>query len=367
MITIKHKKIEFKDKYRCIVVSDIHSHLDRFKELLAKVGYTNNDYLIINGDFVEKGTQAKETIDYLRYLQANNDKVEVILGNCEYALETLINDDNYSHELINYLNKIGKSGLVDQIVYKYKLDIKTIDPKKLQLIVRNELEDELKYLKTLPTSLETKDFLFIHAGINKKINWQDDILSTFIEKRDFQINGHCLDKYVVVGHLPTSNFHKFNINNDIIIDDEKKIICLDGGTGVKFISQLNALIIEGDNDNYQLKVDYVQPLISDIVVKNYRGINKEIHKVSWPNFKVDILKKEDEFSLCLINNQEIMVKNEFLYCKDNQWFCLDDYTDKMLCVRIDEVVKVIGIYSEYAYVIKDKEIGWIPVDCLKGS
>lgn len=367
MIEIRHKKIDFKGKYRCIVVSDIHSHLDRFKELLEKVGYNEHDYLIINGDFVEKGTQAIETINYLKQLQAKNDKVEVILGNCEYALETLINDDNYSYQLLNYLNKIGKSGLVDQVVYKYKLDIKTIDSNELQLIVRNELKEELTYLKSLPTSLETKDFLFIHAGINKKVNWQNDVLSTFIEKRDFQINGHCLDKYVVVGHLPTSNFHKFNINNDIIIDKQKKIICLDGGTGVKFISQLNALIIEGDNNKYQLKTDYVQPLVNDFIIKDYNGVNKDIHKVSWPNFKVEILDRQDEFSLCLVNDEKIMIKNEFLYFKDNQWLCLDDYTDRMLCVRINDVVKVIGIYSKYAYVIKNKEIGWILADCLKGG
>lgn len=51
---------------------------------------------------------------------------------------------------------------------------------------------------------------------------------------------------MIVGHLPTSNFYKNQINNDICFDEDKKIISIDGGTGVKFISQLNALIIEKD-------------------------------------------------------------------------------------------------------------------------
>ena len=33
------------------------------------------------------------------------------------------------------------------------------------------------------------------------------------------------------------------------MDFDKKIISIDGGTGVKFISQLNALIIENDGKN----------------------------------------------------------------------------------------------------------------------
>ena len=51
-------------------------------------------------------------------------------------------------------------------------------------------------------------------GIENKKDWQNAPLSSFIEKRDFQKVGHCLDKYVIVGHLPTSNFYKNQINND---------------------------------------------------------------------------------------------------------------------------------------------------------
>ena len=56
MIEIRHEKLNIEKPYRCIVVSDIHSHLDRFKQLLKEARYTTQDYLIIDGDFVEKGT-----------------------------------------------------------------------------------------------------------------------------------------------------------------------------------------------------------------------------------------------------------------------------------------------------------------------
>ena len=36
MIEIRHEKLNIEKPYRCIVVSDIHSHLDRFKQLLKE-------------------------------------------------------------------------------------------------------------------------------------------------------------------------------------------------------------------------------------------------------------------------------------------------------------------------------------------
>lgn len=87
--------------------------------------------------------------------------------------------------MLHYLRKIGKSGMIDQIVFQKHLDLKKENPKFLQKIVRDSLKNELTYLQSLPTSLETNDFLCIHAGIEKKKDWQDAPLSSFIEKRDF--------------------------------------------------------------------------------------------------------------------------------------------------------------------------------------
>ena len=115
MIEIKHEKLNIKGKYRCIVISDIHGHLERFQQILKEVDYTTNDYLIINGDFVEKGTQAIETVHYLQYLQQQSKRVYVLLGNCEYALDALINEDRLCQEMLHYLRKIGKSGMLSLI------------------------------------------------------------------------------------------------------------------------------------------------------------------------------------------------------------------------------------------------------------
>ena len=71
----------------------------------------------------------------------------------------MINDDDLCQEMLHYLRKIGKSGMIDQIVSRKHLDLKKEKPQILQKIVRESLQEELNYIASLPTSIETDDFL----------------------------------------------------------------------------------------------------------------------------------------------------------------------------------------------------------------
>ena len=101
MITPKHIKKSIKGDYRLIVISDIHGHLDRFKALLQKVKYTPDDYLIILGDFVEKGDQVIETIHYVKQLSQNK-RTFVLAGNCEWALDALLTVPELAGQIPQY-------------------------------------------------------------------------------------------------------------------------------------------------------------------------------------------------------------------------------------------------------------------------
>lgn len=366
MIETKHIHIHLQEPYRCIVISDIHSHLDRLQQLLEKIGFNGNDYMIIDGDFVEKGTQGIETIRFLYQLQQQYPNVYILLGNCEYALETLVNDPQFAGQMLHYFYKIGKSGLIDQAIHALSIDIEKQAPELIQQQVRDYLRPYIDFIKTLPTTIETDQFLFVHAGIEKRTDWKKGKRSSFIEMRDFQKNGHLLDQYVVVGHLPTSNFCHNCINNDIMIDHEKRIISIDGGTGVKMISQLNALVIEGHDGTYDFHQEYVQPLLPYRVIKDVREDNHEIHKIAWPHFAVEIISAGADFTICrqIDTNLVFDIKNEFLYERHGQIYCLDDYTNYKMSLKQDDVVELIGIYGRYAYVKNNQQIGWVKADAL---
>lgn len=367
MLEVRHLEKRIVGKYRCIVISDIHSHLDRFKELLKKVNYTNDDYLVILGDFIEKGDQAIETIKYLQELQKNSDRVYVILGNCEYALEEMICNQKYAKQVINYLNRIGKSGMIKQALNKLSLDIKKDAPELIQAKVKEYLQPYFDYFNTLPTTLHLNNFIFVHAGIENRKDWKNSKLSSLIEMKTFFQDGHCLNDYVVVGHLPTSNQHSHVINNDIIIDNKKRIISIDGGTGVKFVNQLNALIINGDNDRFYFEKVHVQPLPLYQAIVDVHTEKKKYHKIAWPNYEVNLIKPGKIFSKCLQTNTNhvLKIKNEFLYKNKEKLYCLDDYVDNFIEVENGDVVKLIGVYGIYAYVIKDNNVGWIKFRYLK--
>lgn len=367
VLEVRHEKVYVEGMHRIIVISDIHSHLDRFKQLLQKVNYQNSDYLIVLGDFVEKGDQALETVSFLQYLQSKSNRVYVILGNCEYALEELVCNPKYDKEMLHYLNKIGKSGMIRQALNQLNIDVGVEKSEFIQNKVKNFLEPYFNYFRTLPTTLELNNFIFVHAGIENRMDWHNSSTSSLIEMKTFYQNGHCLDKYVVVGHLPTSNQHHNSINNGIIIDHQKKVISIDGGTGVKAISQLNALIIEENADKYSLSTEYVQPLPLYQAIVDVKNDKQEVNKVAWPNFEVEILEYGKYFSVCrqCNTNKIFKIKNEFLYKKKHNWYCLDDYVDNMLSMCSGDIVKLIGIYGPYAYVIKDNEVGWVKYSYLK--
>lgn len=96
----KIKKLSIPNNVRVIVISDIHGELELFKALLEKVKFSTEDYLIINGDLCEKGSNSKGVVSYVMELSANNPKVHVIEGNCDTLVEELLNENP---QLINYL------------------------------------------------------------------------------------------------------------------------------------------------------------------------------------------------------------------------------------------------------------------------
>lgn len=368
MITPYHLNKTIKGDYRMIVISDIHGHLDRFKSLLQKVKYTPEDYLIILGDFVEKGDQVIETIHYVERLK-QNPRTYVLMGNCEWALDALLTIPELASQIPQYLKRISANGCIREVYHKLHLD----DGKETMLGVQKQiaeyLSEELKFISHLPVTLKMNQFLFVHAGIEKRKDYKNSSLSSLLEMQYFLDQGHVLNEMVIVGHLPTSNYSTHTIDNQIIIDEKKKIISIDGGTGVKSISQLNALIIESKDNQITYQKEYVQPLPYSLVYQEIQQEAHDIHKISFPYFEVQIQKRKSQFSLCYQKetNQTLWIKNEFLYRKHGKDYCLDDYTDCMLSIPSQAKVKVIGIYDQYAYVIYQDQVGWIELKylCMK--
>ena len=369
MVAVKHLTKRIQGDYRLIVIGDIHGHLDRFRALLKKVKYDpNEDYLVILGDFVEKGDQVIETMRFVRHL-STYEKCYVLMGNCEWALAAMLTIPELAVHIPDYLEKVSKNGAIRDIYHQEHLYDGHETRLGIQRVIEHKLHQDLQFIIHLPTTLKLNDFIFVHAGLEDHKSYKEGRFSSYLEMQGFYNKGHHYKETVITGHIPTANYDPYYINNDILIDHEKRIICVDGGSGVKPVSQLNALIIQSINGQIGFEKENVRLTRKVLITKDCEGSTHCPHKVSFPDYEVELIEKGDSFSLCrLMTTDEIFpIKNEFLYTKGKKLYCLDDYTDYFLPVKEGEIVDLIGHYGDVIYALKGQMAGWIPAKYTKLS
>ena len=180
MIAPKHLVKKFAGDYRMVVVSDIHGHLDRFQALLRKVRYTPEDYLVILGDFVEKGDQVIETIHYIQEL-AKRERVFVLMGNCEWALDALLTIPELANQIQGYFKRVSSNGCIREVYHRLHLDQGHETMLGVQKQIADYLHDELAFISHLPVTLKWNQFLFVHAGVEKRKDYKKSSLSSLLE------------------------------------------------------------------------------------------------------------------------------------------------------------------------------------------
>lgn len=188
------------------VTSDLHGYpLQKFKSLLSRAGFCDDDFLYVLGDAIDRGENSVEILMWLM----NTPNAELILGNhekmlldCAFLFEEVTDEalDNLSMDkLINYQKWLANGA-------KPTLDA-------LKKLYRRTLRDILDYISDAPlyatVSISNKNFLLVHSGLNnfspdKKISQytEHDLLWTRPD-----LNTLYSDKFVTVfGHTPTCLF-----------------------------------------------------------------------------------------------------------------------------------------------------------------
>lgn len=286
------------DNARILCVSDIHANLKYFKMLLEKCAYNKNaDYLFILGDILEKGAKNLATLRYVREL-CQNERVILIKGNNDTMCDRMAFHDSkeYFHERIkhrprNTYLEMAKSLGIDSFEEDFEEKRKKVN---------SHFEKELDFMKNLPLAIETKDFIFIHAGIENRPDWQNTEEKFALTEPWFFEKEHQAAKTVICGHYPTYNYKAAN-NTDLPITDKKKrIICIDGGASTKWAGQLNALIINYKNGEYSFETVF-QPMGEEMRVKfSVTSSCKPIY-LNWENQDLSVIEEQDDFLYVKVN------------------------------------------------------------------
>lgn len=357
----KIKKIAIPNHQRIIVISDIHGEVGLLKKLLHKVNYRQDDYLMINGDMCEKGPNSKEVIRYIMDLSSNHPNVYVTEGNCDALIEELLNENP---ALLKYLAR-QKHSLVNEWLEELDFIItEQTTVQEIKQLLMKHFSHEIDWLVNLPTAIETEHFIFVHAGLENIKNWQETDRELAISIPSFLEKNHQANKYVVVGHWPVVNYSTEFPSDNPIINEDKKIIAIDGGNMVKPTGQLNALMIEGDTLSYT----YVDHFPTRKVRQDFYADSTKFGAINYPYYSIQPLAKNDYFTQCkqLETNRVIFVKNEYIHLlNDGKYQVKTDVSCAQLTVHKDDHVSIIDDNcTGYTLIKKDGMLGWVTKDCL---
>ncbi|MFF2448368.1 metallophosphoesterase [Neobacillus sp. NPDC058068] len=356
----KIKQLSIPKHARVIVISDIHGELALFKALLEKVQFGTEDYLIINGDLCEKGSNSKGVVSYVMELAATNPKVYVIEGNCETLMEELLNENP---QLLGYLR-----ARKDSIFHEWleQIGVEVTEETTIQSIkecLTKYLSKEIEWLTALPTAIETDEYIFVHAGIADIDDWKQTERDTAVSLPTFLEKSHRSDKYVVVGHWPVGNYSTDVLVHNPIIQHEKKIIAIDGGNNVKESGQLNALIIQTTNNETAYSFTYVDHYPTCKIGGDFKADPKMSGSISYPFYEIVPVEKGNHFTLCKQpgTNQQRYVKNEYIHRNEKgQFQAKTDISCAQISVKKGDVVSLLDdSCSGYNLIKKDGAVGWM--------
>lgn len=168
---------------RLLAIGDIHGCHDLLRQLLDKVAPGAEDQVVFLGDYVDRGPDARKTIDYLLEFRGRWPQTVFLKGNHE----AMLLDYLAGRERLRYLLNGGENTL-DRYREKGRLQIP---------------EAHLEFLQTLQLTFETEHFIFIHAGLRPGIAIQDQREEDLLWIREeFLFSDYRWGKTVVFGHTP---------------------------------------------------------------------------------------------------------------------------------------------------------------------
>lgn len=350
-------------KCRIICISDVHAYLDDFKSLLKKCSYDPDaDFLFILGDIIEKGTHNIETLNYVQHI-CQNPKAIFIQGNND----TMPYHMAFKDDKARFLSRLQSRPVntFTQMAETLGISDFTENFEQKRQKVTDAYKSQLDFLRSAPLAIETKDFIFVHAAIENRPDWENSDPRVVQAQHWFLRHQHQQPKTVICGHYPTYNFRRGNCSNLPIFDTEKRIIDIDGGMGTKSAMQLNALIINIDGNNYDFETVF-NPHGREVTVKADYTYDKIPKYVDWENHCISVVEDRGEFLLAKneTTGETGVIPESFTGTWDrlHAWIHLDDFVS----VKAGEKFTVSRETENHLFgITQSGKVGFIPKSAVK--
>ena len=142
---------------RQLVISDIHGCSRTFNQLLDVIGLERTDTLYLIGDYIDRGPDSRGVIETMLRLQKDGFCVQPIRGNHEEMMLLAIRSGVF--EDLEEWQENGGDGTLKSYGVSHPKDIP---------------REHLRFLEELPYYRMTRQYLFVHAGLDFSL---DDPLS----------------------------------------------------------------------------------------------------------------------------------------------------------------------------------------------
>lgn len=190
---------------RIYAIGDVHGRLDCLARMHALIGAEiardrPADWRIVHlGDYVDRGPQSAQVLDFLVEAQARDPRVLALMGNHDEGFLHFLADPMEGELFIRY------GGFDTAASYGVVLD--NASPDKLveshrQLVAAMPMA-HLRLLRDLPRCVSFGDFFFCHAGVRPGVALGAQSPYDLVWIRgDFLSHPGLFDKVVVHGHTP---------------------------------------------------------------------------------------------------------------------------------------------------------------------
>ncbi len=169
-------------------IGDIHGCYEKLRIMIDKIDIDfNRDTLVCLGDYIDRGPNSFEVVDYLIQLKKKYRNIVLLKGNHEEMLERYLDG---SDKLVYLAN--GGRQTVDSYLRKRTSDDQGLIP-----------PEHIDFFKKLYHFYQTEDYIFVHAGVREKVPIEkqgpEDLLWI---RQKFIRSDYDFGKKIIFGHTP---------------------------------------------------------------------------------------------------------------------------------------------------------------------
>lgn len=344
---------------RVLCVSDIHGNLRLLKGLLDKVGFGENDTLIVLGDILERHVDSLATLRYLMKVSQSYD-VRFVLGNCDNLVLDFVYqagelpDDFFER----WLGNLGSRSALRQMADLAGIPLAgREDYPRAREVFQRAFAPELACLRAMPHILINDDYLLVHGGVPREEGLEGLVAFDVMKNDSFLNQGYAFRRWLVVGHTPVTLYRGDIASAAPIVEDDQRIVSIDGGCTLKWDGQLNALILPERPDGDFSWISYDG--LPEVTALADQEPSRDSINIRFGHSELEVLEEGEPFCLCrhVETGRVLRVLTEYLYQKDGRIFC-EDFTDYRLPVRAGDRLGVVRRVGYELLAKKDGVTGW---------